>query len=117
MAKSIAANAEQRKQIKSSLDNLYRIRDELMLLDMRNAKPEKFAEYNRNLYEIGLAITAFNGLLLDSIHEDIAAELPGFEAATKKLAADLYALRRTADVMNAVSSSMATITSMLTLFK
>lgn len=117
MAKAVTVNAEHRKLIKASLDNLFRMRDELMLLDMRAAKPEKFMQYNRDLYDIGIAITKFNGDLLDSITDDIAARLPAFEAATKKVAADLYALRRTSDVLNAVSGSMSTITSMITLFK
>jgi cytoplasmic iron level regulating protein YaaA (DUF328/UPF0246 family) len=117
MKKTMAVTHEQRKQIKASLDNLFRIRDELMLLDMRNAKPEKFADYNRKLYEVGLAITAFNGQMLDSIQVDVAEKLQGFETATKSVAADLYALRRTADVLNAISKGMSTITSMITLMK
>jgi len=47
----------------------------------------------------------------------MSAKLPQFEAATRKVAADLYSLRRTSDVLNAVSSSMSTITSMVNLFK
>lgn len=117
MATAVTPSAEHRKLIKSSLDSLFRIRDEMMLLDMRSAKPEKFAQYNRDLYDIGIAITKLNGDLLNSITDEIAARLPTFEAATKKVAADLYSLRRSSDVLNAVSSSMATITSMITLFK
>jgi hypothetical protein len=117
MAKTINPNAEHRKLIKASLDNMFRMRDELMLLDMRAAKPEKFMQYNKDLYVIGIAITKFNGDLLNSITVEIADKLPDFEAATRKVAADLYSLRRTSDVLNAVSNSMATISSMITLFK
>ena len=117
MATAIAPNAEQRKLIKASLDNLFRMRDELMLLDMRAAKPEKFMQYNKDLYEIGIAITKLNGDLLNSISSEIAAKLPEFEAATKKVAAELYSLRRSREVLNAVSNCMATISTMITPFK
>jgi len=117
MSKAITLSTEHRKLIKASLDNLFRMRDEMMLLDMRTAKPEKFMQYNKDLYHIGIAITKFNGDLLNSITDEIAAKLPDFEAATRKVAADLYSLRRTSDVLNAVSSSMSTIASMVTLFK
>ena len=113
----MANSTEDRNLLKASLDNLFRMRDEYMLLDMRSAKPEVFKQYNHELYTIGLAITSLNDRLLGGLTAEMSARLPEFESATRKVAADLYSLRRTSDVLNAVSSSMSTITSMVTLFK
>jgi hypothetical protein len=113
----MATSTEDRKLLKASLDNLFRMRDEYMLLDMRSAKPEAFKQYNHELYYIGLAITHLNDRLLGGLTAEMSARLPEFESATRKVAADLYSLRRTSDVLNAVSRSMSTITSMVTLFK
>lgn len=110
-------NAEQRKSMKVVLNNLYRMRDEMMLLDMRNAAPDKFAEYNQNMYDIGIAITLVNGAILKSISTDFAQQLPNFEAATNKVAQDLFELRRTAQVLNVISKSMSTVASIITLLK
>jgi hypothetical protein len=117
MTQAITATAEQRKTMNALLDNLFRMRDELMLLDMRGAQPDKFAEYNQSLYDIGIAISSINGSILRSISSDFAQQLPNFESATKKVAADLYSLRKTSAVLNAVSKAMSTVTSIITLLK
>jgi hypothetical protein len=114
---SLPTTAEQRKTMRSMLDDLYRIRDELMLLDMRNSKPQEFADHNQFLYDIGIAISVVNGAVLRSISSDFAKQLPNFQAATKLVAADLYALRRTSAVLNSVSKAMSTVTSIITLLK
>jgi hypothetical protein len=114
---SLPATAEQRKVMKSMLDDLYRIRDELMLLDMRDNKPEEFANHNQFMYDIGIAISVVNGAVLRSISSDFADQLPKFHEATKLVAADLYALRRTSAVLNSVSKAMSTVTSIITLLK
>ncbi len=103
---SLPANAEQRKIMRNMLDDLYRIRDELMLLDMRGKEPQEFADHNQFLYDIGVAISAVNGAILRSISSDFAKQLPNFQSATKLVAADLYALRRTSAVLNSVSKAM-----------
>ena len=113
----MAASTEDRNLLKATLDNLFRVRDEYMLLDMRSAKPETFKQYNHELYHIGLAISHMNDRLLGGLTAEMSKKLPEFESATRKVAADLYSLRRTSDVLNAVSSSMSTITSMVNLFK
>lgn len=110
-------NAEQRRSMKVVLNNLYKMRDELMLLDMRDATPDKHAEYNLNLYDIGIAITLVNGAILKSISSDFAQQLPNFETATNNVAKDLFELRRTAQVLNVISKSMSTVASIITLLK
>ena len=114
---SLPAAAEQRKIMRFMLDDLYRIRDELMLLDMRDKKPEEFANHNQHMFDIGIAISAVSGALLRSISSDFAQQLPNFQSATKLVAADLYALRRTSAVLNSVSKAMSTVTSIITLLK
>ena len=111
------ANAAQRKSLNALLDNLHRMRDEMKLLDVRTLKPDKFAEYNDNYYKIGQAIIATNGVLLKSLTSDFANELPKLEASTKLVADDLYSLRRTSAVLNAVSMAMSTVASIITLAK
>lgn len=114
---SLPATAEQRKIMRNMLDDLYRIRDELMLLDMRGKEPQEFADHNQFLYDIGVAISAVNGAILRSISSDFAKQLPNFQSATKLVAADLYALKRTSAVLNSVSKVMSTVTSIITLLK
>lgn len=114
---SAPANTTQRKVLNDLLDNLFRMRDEMKLLDIRAAKPEKFAEYNDHYYKIGLAISAVNGVLLKSLTSDFASELPQLEAATRKVADDLYSLRRTSAVLNSISTAMSTVASIITLAK
>jgi hypothetical protein len=54
---------------------------------------------------------------LKSISTDFAQQLPNFEAATNNVAKDLFELRRTAQVLNVISKSMATVASIITLLK
>ncbi len=99
------------------LSHLLRTRDELMLVDPRSLTLDQLSQWNEQVYQTGLAIIVTEGAILTSISEDYANKLPELEAATKKLTDDLYSLRNANDVIDAVSSVLGVITSIVSLLK
>lgn len=69
------------------------------------------------MYKVGLAISAAQGAVLESISEDYAKALPSIEQATDKLTDDLYLLKNANDVILAVGSVLGTISGIVTLLK
>lgn len=102
---------------KAELDRLLKYRSELAKVDMQNLTPDDFVKERKTRIDNSLAINECNSQLLNGITAEFARLLPKIREANDAVDKDLKALRRTADVLNAISKGMSTISNIITLIK
>jgi hypothetical protein len=115
MTDKVALNESQITTHNELLLHLLAAREKLMMVDPKSLELNMHIQWNEELYQVGLAISAVQGAILTSISERYAKTLPAIERAADKLTDDLYKLKVANDVIAAVSSVLGTISSIVTL--
>lgn len=109
MAETIELNEGQRKIHEDLLNHLLAIRQSLMAVDSKSLTSQQLIEWNDQIDQVALAISAAEGAILTSISEDYAKILPNTEKATKKLTDALSTLKKANDAIAAVGSVLGII--------
>jgi len=115
MPERIVPTEDQTNTVSQLLDHLYRVRDELMLVDPRSLKPTQHIKWNEQIYQTGLAISAAQKVLLSGITQEFAYKLASIEQSTKDLARALYSLKKANEIIQAVSGTLNVIKSIVEL--
>lgn len=105
----------QQREMEELLNHLYRIRDELMLVDPRSLSLTLHKKWNEEIYQTGLAISAVQKSILSGITQAFASDLVSIENATRNLASSLYSLKKANQVIQAISGVLNVITSIVKL--
>lgn len=111
MTQKVAFGEAQIEQHEELLLNLMDIRGRLMLVDPLSLTVDQHIEWNEQMYQVGLAITATEKAILTAIPEKYAQELPKIAAATERLERTLHRLKAANEVIAAVSAALGTIAS------
>lgn len=114
---NVALDVNQSKSHENLLLHLMATREKLMGVDPNSLTSAQRIAWNEQLYQVGLAISAAEGVVLTSISERYANALPAIEKATDDLTDKLYTLKAANDVIEAVGSVLDIITSIVTLLK
>ncbi len=117
MTEKVALKESQITTHNDLLLHLLATREKLMMVDPKSLELDKHIEWNEQLYQVGLAISAAQGAILTSISKKYAQSLPDIERAADKLTDALYKLRMANDVIAAVGSVLGTISSIAALLK
>jgi len=117
MADTVALSESETTTHNNILQDLLNTREKLMLIDPASLDTDANINWNEELYQLGLAISAAESAELDLINKEYAEQLPVISQATNQLAADLESMEETNAVLSTVNAALGTITSVVTLLK
>jgi hypothetical protein len=114
-APRVQADSDAIASLETLKDNLQITRRKLLQIDPDTLNDQQHAQWSDQVFQVNLAISTVRNALLGAISAAFDQQLPSIEKATAQLTDDLSNLQTSVDVINAIGSVLAIISSIAAL--